>query len=138
MMTRILSHTLQSSDRDLVPESSSFQPIGIKQGLGCHALWQRNGSAIIVLCLNSTAIEPLFLNTNNGFNTKKHFLNITRFLKSLVITHGRENIISCRCIVCTRKFEILTIYSMYRFCSEECYCDYQKMPTKKQQELSNC
>ena len=133
-MTLIPSHTPQVSDRDFVAESSFFQPIGIKQGLGCHALWQRSGSAIIVLCLSSTTIEPLFLNTNNGFNAKKHFLNITRFLKSLVIIHGRENIIDCRCIVCTRKFEILTIYSMYRFCSEECYCDYRKMPTKKQKE----
>ena len=138
MMTRILSCIPQYSDRDFSPESSFFQPIGIKQGLGCHALWQRNGSAMIVLCLSSTTIEPSFLNTNTGFNAKKHFLNITRFLKSLVIIHGRDNIIDCRCIVCTKKFEILTIYSMYRFCSEECYCDYRKMPTKKQQELSNC
>jgi len=138
MMTQIRIHTPQRFDRELVPESSFFQHIGIKQGLGCHALWQRNENAVRVLCLNSTTIEPLFLNTNNGFNTKKHFLNITRFLKRLVIIHGRDNIIKCSCIVCTKNFEILTIYSMYRFCSEECYCDYRKMPTKKQQELSNC
>ncbi len=138
MMTQILSHTPQVDDRDLVSESSLFQPIGIKQGLGCQALWQRYGNAVSVLCLNSTIIEPLFLNTNTGFNAKKHFLNITRFLKTLVIIHGRDNIIGCRCIVCTKIFEILTIYSMYRFCSEKCYSDYRKMPTKKQQELSNC
>lgn len=138
MMARILSHTLQISDRDFHLESSFFQHIGIKQGLGCHALWQRNESAISVLCLNSMAVEPIFLNTIIGFYTKKHFLNITRFLKRLVIIHGRDNIIKCSCIVCTKNFEILTIYSMYRFCSEECYCDYRNMPTKKQQELSNC
>ncbi len=137
-MTLTPSCIPQMPDRDFISESSVFQPIGIKQGLGCHALWQRNESAISVLCLNSTAIEPIFLNTIIGFYTKKHFLNITRFLKRLVIIHGRENIIKCSCIVCTKNFEILTIYSMYRFCSEECYCDYRKMPTKKQQELSNC
>ena len=135
-LTRI--HAPQSFDRDFLPGSSLFQPIGIKQGLSCHTLWQRYGNAVSVLCLNSTTIEPHFLNTNIGFNAKKHFLNITRFLKTLVIIHGRENIISCRCIVCTKIFEILTIYSMYRFCSEKCYSDYRKMPTKKQQELSDC
>jgi hypothetical protein len=90
MMTRILSHIPQVSDRDYSPESSFFQPIGIKQGHGCHALWQKCENTVCVLCLNSTTIEPLFLNTNNGFNAKKHFLNITRFLKSLVIIHGSE------------------------------------------------
>jgi len=87
-MTRNRSHIPQVADRDFVPESSFFLPIGIKQGLGCHALWQRIESAVSVLCLNSTTIEPLFLNDKIRFNAKKDFLNITRFLKRLVITHG--------------------------------------------------
>ncbi len=137
-MTRIPSCIPQYSDRDYSPESSFFVSIGIKQGLGCHALWQRNENAVNGLCLSSTTIEPLFLNGIIAFYDKKHFLNITRFLKTLVIIHGRDNIINCVCIVCTKKFEILTIYSMYRFCSEKCYSDYRKMPTKKQLELSDC
>ncbi len=88
MMTHIPSGNPQYSDRDFILESSFFQPIGIKQGLGYHALWQSDENAVNVLCLNSTAVEPSFLNTNNGFNAKKHFLNITRFLKRLVIIHG--------------------------------------------------
>jgi hypothetical protein len=137
-MTLTPSCIPQMLDRDFISESSFFQPIGIKQGLGCHALWQRYGNAVSVSCVNSITIEPSFLNGIITFYDKKDFLNIISFLKSLVITHGRENIISCRCIICAKRFEILTIYSMYRFCSEECYCDYRKLPTTKQQELSNC
>ncbi len=88
MMTRILSHTPQVSDRDFTSESSFFQPIGIKQVLGCHALWQRCGIAVVVLCVNSTTIEPIFLNGITAINNKKDFLNITRLVKTLVIIHG--------------------------------------------------
>ena len=137
-MTHIPSYLPHYSDRDYSSESSLFQPIGIKQGLDSHTLWQRYGNAVSVLCLNSTTIEPSFLNTNIGFNAKKYFLNITRFLKTLVIIHGRYNIINCVCIVCTKKFKMNTIYSMYKFCSEKCYSDFRKMPTKKQLELSDC
>jgi len=85
-LTRI--HTPQSIDRDFVPGSSFFQPIGIKQGLGFHALWQRCGIAVSVSCVNSTTIEPIFLNVIIAFYNKKHFLNITRLVKTLVIIHG--------------------------------------------------
>ncbi len=125
MMALLRTHTPQSSDRDFVSESSFFQPIGIKQGRVSDTLWQRLGTFVPVLCLSKT-------------DFKKDILNITRFLKTTVIIHGRGNNISCKCIVCTKRFEILTIFSMYRFCSEECYEQYRKLPTKKQQELSNC
>lgn len=41
----------------------------------------------------------------------------------------------CTCIVCGKNHEIVNIYSMYLFCSEKCYSNYRKLPTKKQLEL---
>ncbi len=87
-MTLTPSCIPQMPDRDFISESSVFQPIGIKQGLGCHALWQRNEIAVHVLCLSSTDIEPISLNDIIAFYNKKHFLNIARLVKTLVIIHG--------------------------------------------------
>ena len=88
MMTRILSCIPQFSDRDFVRESSFFEPIGIKQGLVSHTLWQSDGTIVGVLYLSTKFSLPLFLNEIIRFNAKKDFLNITRLLKLLVITHG--------------------------------------------------
>jgi len=88
MMTLTPSCIPQMPDRDFISESSVFQPIGIKQGLGCHILWQRCGITVSVSCVNSMTIKPISLNDIITFYNKKHFLNITRFLKTLVIIHG--------------------------------------------------
>ncbi len=131
----MITHTspkeaLVKCDRVTPCELSFFETIGIKHRLPVLFLWQKHGRPVGVLCLRTVFFE-------NNFSAKKDILNITRYLKSMVIIHGRDNIINCLCIVCTKKFEILTIYSMYRFCSDECYENYRKLPTDKQRELSS-
>jgi thymidine kinase len=122
--------TLVKCDRVSPCELSFFETIGIKHRLPVQFLWQKHGRPVGVSCLRTAFFE-------NNFSAQKDILNIARYLKLLVIIHGRDNIINCLCIVCTKKFEILTIYSMYRFCSDECYENYRKLPTDKQRELSS-
>lgn len=124
----MITHTspkeaLVKCDRVTPCELSFFETIGIKHRLPDLFLWQTHGLPVGVLCLTP-------------YNFVLNFNNYSKYLK-VVIIHGRDNIINCLCIVCTKKFEILTIYSMYRFCSDECYENYRKLPTDKQRELSS-
>lgn len=143
----MITHTspkeaLVKCDRVSPCELSFFETIGIKHRLPLQFLWQTHGLPVGVLCLRPKHSKQRLTSHNSwqqhGVVTVfwLNFNNYSKYLK-VVIIHGRDNIINCLCIVCTKRFEILTIYSMYRFCSDECYENYRKLPTDKQRELSS-
>jgi len=139
-----LQEVIGNTDLSTSCEPSFSTKIGIKHRQTVHDSWQKHGAFVGVLCLKSENSRQRQIGVITWYKLGMlvaviclNFNNYSINLK-VVIIHGRDNIISCVCIVCTKKFEILTIYSMYKFCSEKCYENYRKMPTEKQQELSNC
>jgi hypothetical protein len=138
------SEIFHFTDRSISSEPSFSPQIGIKHRQTVHELWQKHGRIVGVVCLKSENFKQRQIGVitwyKHGMLVTVMCLNFNNYsiYHKLVIIHGRDNIISCVCIVCTKRFEILTIYSMYRFCSEKCYENYRKMPTEKQGELSNC
>lgn len=119
-----------------------LRPKHSKQRLTSLFTWYKHGLAVGVFWKKTKHSKHRLIPHNSwqqhGVVTVfwLNFNNYSKYLK-VVIIHGRDNIINCLCIVCTKKFEILTIYSMYRFCSDDCYENYRKLPTDKQRELSS-